>query len=270
MMAIRSFSRLGWGQVQAPAQYLLRIDDLCPTVDRARWRAVRDIMTQHALRPILAIVPANADKDLMRSPTDPDFWEDMRRWEARGAAIGLHGYRHLCCSPGRSLLGLHTHSEFAGVEIESQREWIQSGLTMLRAHALNPRVWVAPRHGFDRNTLLVLREAGVRIVSDGFARLPYTRRGFTWLPQQLWSPLEKEAGVWTICLHPNTITSADLERLRSFLKLNACRFTSVDCVVSEHAVHALHPIELIHERIASWRVRWRHKRARRNSRLGQA
>jgi len=45
----------------------------------------------------------------------------MRTLEAAGATITLHGYRHLCRSKGKSLVPLHSHSEFAGVPQELQR-----------------------------------------------------------------------------------------------------------------------------------------------------
>ena len=125
--------------IPAPAQYLLRFDDLCPTVSRERWRRFRSLIEEFRLRPILAIVPDNCDPELQVSPPDPAFWEQMRALEAAGATIGLHGYRHLCSSRGRSLLGLDRMSEFAGVAIETQRAWIREGLRILRGHGLNPQ-----------------------------------------------------------------------------------------------------------------------------------
>ena len=145
----------------SPAQYLLRIDDLCPTVSAERWQQFQSLIEEFRLRPILAVVPDNQDPELKVSPPDPAFWDCMRALEAAGAAIGLHGYQHLCVTRGRSLVDLHRISEFAGVPAATQRAWIGEGLRILRGHGLNPNIWVAPRHGFDRNTLAALREQGV-------------------------------------------------------------------------------------------------------------
>lgn len=216
-----------------PAQYLLRFDDLCPTHLQRRWERFVPLIEQFGIKPILAVVPDNLDQELNVSRPDPAFWEQMRAMEAAGATIALHGYRHVCSSCGESLVPLHRHSEFAGLPEETQRAWIHAGLEILRGHGLNPRVFVAPRHGFDRATLLALREEGIDLVSDGFARVPYKRYGITWIPQQLWAPREKSDGLWTICIHSNAAGSALVEEVRDFLELHAAQFTSVERVESE-------------------------------------
>jgi predicted deacetylase len=213
--------------IPVPAQYLLRIDDLCPGISRERWQLIGAIVEEFHLQPILAVVPDNRDPALAVSPPDPTFWDQMRALESAGATIGLHGYRHLCSSRGRGMLGLHRGSEFAGVPAETQRMWIRDGLSILRGHGLNPRIFVAPRHGFDANTLLALRAERMGMVCDGFARAPLLRRGLIWIPQQLWAPIEKANGVWTICIHPNTACDADIAGLRAFLRAHAVQFTSV-------------------------------------------
>lgn len=248
-----------------PAQYLLRFDDLCPTIARSRWEQFLPLIDEFGIRPILAVVPENRDHRLDRCEPDPEFWARMRALEAAGATIALHGYRHLCRSKGKSLVPLHSHSEFAGVPQELQREWISAGLSILRVHGLNPRVWVAPRHGFDMNTLEALRLQGIQLLSDGLARIPFVRGGITWIPQQLWSPVEKRKGLWTICLHSNTIRSSQVDGLREFLRQHAAQFTSVERVEAEFKPGPLAATERIYETIAQWRVRA--SRARKKARL---
>jgi predicted deacetylase len=217
--------------IPSPAQYLLRIDDLCPTVSAQRWRLFESLIEEFYLHPILAIVPDNQDPELRVSPPEPDFWDRMRALRAAGAAIGLHGHHHLCVSRGRSLFDLHRISEFAGVPAETQRAWIGEGVRILRGHGLDPDIWIAPRHGFDANTLAALREEGILVLSDGFARAPFLRCGFSWIPQQLWAPVEKGRGLWTICVHPNTATDEEIAALRSFFAVHAAQFTSLDRVL---------------------------------------
>ncbi|SPE19204.1 conserved hypothetical protein [Candidatus Sulfotelmatomonas gaucii] len=217
----------------APAQYLLRIVDSCPTVSHERWQLSRALIEEFRLQAILAVVPDNRDPGLAVSAADPLFWNQMRALEYGGSVIGLHGYRHLCHSSGRSRLGLDRASEFAGVPAEMQREWIGEGLNLLRRHGLNPRIFVAPRHGFEANTLSALRSEGIPLISDGFARRPFLCGEITWIPQQLWAAEEKASGVWTICMHPNTASDADVAGLRAFLRAHAGQFTSVDRLLGE-------------------------------------
>ena len=237
-----------------PAQYLLRCDDLCPTISRQRWQRFVSLIEEFGVQPILAVVPDNRDPDLELSPPDPEFWKRMRDLESAGATIGVHGYRHLSNSKGRSLVALHRTTEFAGVAGETQREWIRAGIAILRGHGLNPRIWVAPRHGFDAQTLRALGEEGIGVLSDGFARVPFTCGGITWIPQQLWEPLEKPHGLWTICTHPNTAGDSLVERLRWFLRDHGAQFTSVERVLTDLRPAKLNPAERIHEALAQWRV----------------
>jgi hypothetical protein len=216
-----------------PAQYLLRFDDLCPTMDRARWERFLPLFRRFRLCPILAVVPENCDPDLNVDAPDAEFWAKMRELEAAGATIGLHGYRHVCATRGKSLIPLHAESEFAGLPEDAQRLWIQAGLTKLRAEGLHPKMWVAPRHGFDQATLRALRSEGIDALSDGFATEPFQEHGFTWIPQQLWAPVQKQSGVWTICLHANSATDDQVRALEIFLERFAAQFTSANRVLLE-------------------------------------
>lgn len=232
------------------AQYLLRLDDLCPTMDRERWGWFAELIARYELKPILAVVPENRDPELVRDEPDAGFWHTMRRMEGAGAATGLHGLRHRCQARGRSLVPMHGLSEFAGVAYAVQREWIGAGLQILRSHWLEPRVWVAPRHGFDAMTCRALRESGLEVVSDGWARRPFRRHGLTWIPQQLWGPVEKADGIWTICVHPNTASEKDVEGLRRFLDCHATRFTSVSQVLRDWMAKE----RTLRDRCFHWRI----------------
>ncbi|HEX8713749.1 MAG TPA: DUF2334 domain-containing protein [Terracidiphilus sp.] len=239
--------------VPKPAQYLLRFDDLCPTISQRRWKRFVSLIEEFHLKPILAVIPNNRDYKLQVSKPDPEFWDVMRALEFRGATIALHGYQHVCQSFDGSLLPMHRRSEFAGVPEATQREWIRDGLEILRGHRLNPRMWVAPRHGFDWTTLAVLREQGITVLSDGLARVPVSRGGMIWIPQQLWEPVEKTKGLWTICIHPNTEGSEMVDKLRRFLFEHGDRFTSVDRVLAEYDVSQVSMAEQAYERMATFR-----------------
>ena len=218
------------------AQYLLRFDDLCPTMDGRRWQRFVPLLDRYGIQPILAVVPDNQDPDLRLVPPDPGFWAEMRDRQAAGATIGVHGYQHVCEAEGRGLVPVHRRTEFAGAPRECQREWIRSGLSILKAQGLEARVWVAPRHGMDRRTLWVLREEGIGVISDGFARRPFRRGGLVWIPQQLWGPAVKGSGLWTICIHANGASDEAVGELEIFLNRFAGQFTCVDRVLAEWTI----------------------------------
>jgi predicted deacetylase len=234
-------------KIAQPVQYLLRVDDLCPTVHERRWQRLAAIIREFHIHPILAVVPDNQDSELRSSPPDPAFWAQMRAMQSAGAAIAIHGYRHQCVQCGKSILPFHSHTEFSGRSVEEQREMLLAGLRILRAEGLNPQLWVAPRHGFDWNTLTALREEGIGYLSDGIARRPFLRGGVVWIPQQIWAPVERSRGLWTICLHPNTTTRSVAQDLRDFLSRHAARFTSFDRVVKHYEPQELNPGERLYE-----------------------
>ena len=247
-----------------PAQYLLRFDDLCPTMDRLCWARMAELIEEFELKPILAVVPANQDPELMAAPLDPAFWHEMRRLQSLGASIALHGYRHICASPGGSLIALHRMTEFAGVEHALQRTWIREGSKILRSEGLEPTLFVAPRHGFDQATLRALREEGITIISDGFARRPFRRAGLIWVPQQLWGPASRSHGLWTICIHANHTHAADAAALRRFLLAHRSQFSSLRELLEQAPIRPLNLSERVCELAAQARVvgrgKWRELR----------
>ena len=238
-----------------PAQYLLRFDDLCPTMSRHSWSRFADLIARHKLRPILAVVPDNRDPDLMIDDPDPDFWEGMRSLESAGATIAMHGFRHLCRSTGKSILSLHRNSEFAGIDETTQRQWIREGLAILRGRGLSPRLFVAPRHGFDHVTLSALVDQGLGILSDGLAVRPFTRDEVIWIPQQLWEPVQKHFGLWTICIHSNTAPAEFAERLGMFLENSSERVTSLAQILKDFEPTELEWTERFREMLAIQRIR---------------
>ncbi len=248
--------------IPKPAQYLLRVDDLCPSVWREGWERLRNVIERLEVHPILAVVPDNDDPELKQSPADPAFWEQVRSLEARGADIAVHGYRHVCESTGRSLLGIHGRTEFAGVKYETQRNWIRAGFEMLRGRGLQPRLWIAPRHGFDRNTMRALAALGVGYISDGYARVPFRRQGIAWIPQQLWGPVAKNRGLWTICIHPQTADSFEVQGLARFIEEHREQFTSFDRVIREFPPKPLGLGEWLYAEMAQARIRIRNRRRR--------
>jgi predicted deacetylase len=245
-----------------PAQYLLRIDDLCPTVHNERWSGIREVIRESGIRPILAVVADNDDDSLVRSQSDPGFWEEIRKMEREGATIGMHGYRHLCQLRARGLLPLHHRSEFAGQPLEVQREFIRSGLALLRNEGLTPRIFVAPKHSFDRSTLRALCQEGLPYLSDGFARVPFKRHGVTWIPQQLWGPSGRSKGLWTICIHPNSTGPRRAAELRGFLRRHREQFTSLDKVIANFRGGGLSLAERVYAELALLRVMLRMRQAR--------
>jgi hypothetical protein len=118
----------------------------------------------------------------------------------------------------------------------------------------------------DRATLTVLQETGITVVSDGLAVRPYREHGLTWIPQQLWGPMAKEHGLWTICIHANTATDKEVAELEAFLDQRRGQFTSLERAMEDWPISERTPADRLFEH---WmRMRWTLSRLRAQLRRG--
>lgn len=217
------------------AQYLLRFDDCCPTMNWSVWRQVEEILVQLEVKPILAVVPDNQDATLKVASPSADFWSEVRGWQARGWTIGLHGYQHLYATRDAGLVGINEFSEFSGLSYAEQRSKLRRALDIFEQERVAPGVWVAPAHSFDGTTLEALSDLGILCVSDGFSLHPHLdTRGIMWVPQQLWRFRRMPFGLWTVCFHLNQWTAAEVARFRSDLDRFAERLTDWPSVVATY------------------------------------
>lgn len=201
--------------------YIIRLDDACPTMDKQKWDKMQDILDKYGIKPIVAIVPDNKDLELIIDKYDKDFWHKAQQWQGSGWHIALHGYDHVYTTKKSGLVPMNNNSEFAGISLEEQINKIKKGMQIFKEKGIKTNIWVAPSHTFDENTLRALRsETDIEMISDGIAYYPYTEKGFFWIPQQLWGFEEKKYGIWTICLHPNTMKNEDFKQMDIFLQKN--------------------------------------------------
>ena len=196
------------------ARYLIRFDDICPTIDWAAWEALEKILAENGVKPIVAVIPENQDPEFMTGPADPGFWERVRRWQAAGWGIGVHGFEHRRSTEDGGIMGINARSEFAGLDGPEQREKLRKSLAIFSREGVKPSAWVAPWHSFDATTKTLLQELGVGVISDGFSIHPYRdEAGMVWIPQQLWRLRRMPVGVWTVCWHYSDWSPAGLADL---------------------------------------------------------
>lgn len=201
------------------AKYLLRFDDLCPTMNWTVWSEIEATLIEHRLKPILAVVPDNQDPVLRVEPAVGDFWERVRQWQARGWTIALHGFQHKYIGERPGIVTLRKKTEFAGVPAAEQEEKLRCGMKIFEREGINARVWIAPSNSFDAVTIALLPKFGIRIICDGLFRFPFVcQQGIFWLPQQLYCFRPAPPGVWTVCYHHNHWTTSDLDMFRKDLR----------------------------------------------------
>jgi predicted deacetylase len=218
------------------ARYLVRFDDICPTMDWSVWDAVESLLFELDIKPILAVVPDNQDTKLVVAPPRQDFWDRVRYWQSQGWSIALHGFEHRYETTSSGLIGLNRYSEFAGLARDVQRQKLESALKIFSAHSISADAWVAPAHSFDQTTVEVLSELGVRVISDGYYWKPVQRMGAVWVPQQMWRLRPLPGGVWTVCYHPNRFSVDDVTRLSADLRRFRGRIVGLSSLLSEEPI----------------------------------
>ncbi len=196
------------------AKYIIRLDDASPYADLDKWNKIEEILDKYKVKPIVAVIPDNKDPTLMFNQINPNFWNMVRNWNVKGWDIAMHGHQHLfhIVPRNKSIVPYYDRSEFSGLSLKNQKNKIKKSLEIFHLNEIEPLIWVAPAHSFDYVTLQAIeQETKIEIISDGIGLLPYYKNKFKFLPQQLWYIKRKFIGIWTICLHPDTMSYKEIE-----------------------------------------------------------
>ena len=160
----------------------------------------------------------------------PGLVEELRRRQAVGAEVLLHGYRHDEAGHTRSLgdrllvFGRTAGSaEFMMLAREEAARRMDRGLATLRGVGLEPVGFVPPAWLFGDGTVELMRERGLHI-TEGFWRVHDVRRGrsvfapaLSWSTARAWrslltagiarvrGPVERGRAVVRVAIHPPDI-----------------------------------------------------------------
>ena len=210
------------------ARFVIRLDDICPTMDHAKFARARAHFEASGVRPLMGVVPDNQDPDLQIDAPDPSFWETMRSLRKSGWGISQHGYRHLIHTSDRGLLGITPRSEFAGRPLDAQCKDLADGKAILAEEGLETVVFMAPFHSYDKATLTALKTLGFTTLTDGYGLFSWREEGLTFVPQLFERPANFGVGIYTLCLHLNNMRNEDIDALGQFMRANAARMIDFD------------------------------------------
>lgn len=209
------------------SKYIMRLDDACEKRDIEKWDRMEELLDKYHVKPLVGIIPDCEDEAMSNYEEDPKFWDRVETWIAKGWTMAMHGYNHVYATQCGGINPVNNRSEFAGEPFNVQKEKIVQGVRILRSHHLDPKIFFAPSHTFDENTLKALKEeSNIRIISDTPANKPYSRYGMTFVPQQSGSARELPFHTVTFCYHPNVMFDKEFESLELFLKKHQSDFIS--------------------------------------------
>ena len=205
--------------------YIIRLDDASELMDEKKWNRVEEILDKYNVKPIVGIIPKNEDPMFNKYKKNKDFWSRARKWQQKGWIIALHGYEHRYVTKNAGINPVHKRSEFAGLNINIQREKIKKGYLILGNHKIKPEVFFAPSHTFDKNTVKALKmETNIRIISDTIANDVYFYDDFYYIPQQSGRVRKLPFKTTTFCYHPNFMSDSEFIKLDAFIEKNKNKF----------------------------------------------
>lgn len=201
------------------SKYIVRLDDASDYMDVEKWQRMENLLNKYNIKPLVGIIPENQDPALVGVyERDPLFWDKVNRWKEKGWELALHGCNHKYITEDGGINPVNKRSEFAGVPLEEQCSKIRTGMKIFREHGIEPRIFFAPSHTFDQNTLEALKkESNIRIISDTVANDVYYQDGFYFIPQQSGKVRKLPFKVCTFCYHPNMMKDRDFELLGEFI-----------------------------------------------------
>lgn len=211
------------------AKYIIRFDDFYDGMDIEKYSIITEWLIKFKIPAIIGVVPAWEENSFgntsakhhsnSKHNTTIDrekFFLKMREVQSSGCEIALHGYSHKL-HPCKSILNVNQYGEFPGLTFDEQKNKIALGKKCFEEQGLACRVFMAPAHSFDKETLRALRSENIPIITDGKALYPYQTEGMTFIPQISSSPTTYPFGIITICLHPQYLSAAGFDKLRRFV-----------------------------------------------------
>ena len=216
----------------------IRMHDITPDMNHAKFGRVNAILEAAGIKPLIGVVPYSRDETLRIEKPREEFPKMISELERAGWIVALHGYNHLYTSREKGIFPINEFSEFAGVDYDKQYVMINEGLSQLREWGLNPIMFMAPGHTFDKNTLKALKANHITKLTDGFGEKPYIRDGITFYPisKKRSECISDKEGFSTYVLHANTMTDRDIEDFERMIKEHRSNFISYDEYMSVPAV----------------------------------
>lgn len=209
--------------------YLIRLDDASEYMDIEKWKRMEALLDKYDIKPIYGIIPNNKDSELLKYEKVEEFWKMMRDWRDKGWIPALHGFTHVFETDEGGINPVNKRSEFAGVALDIQKQKIREGYKILKAKGIEPKIFFAPAHTFDRNTLVALKEeSSIRIICDTVANDVYKNEEIYFIPQQSGRCRNLPFSVVTFCYHPNIMKNEDFEQLEKFLIKNKEKFVGLE------------------------------------------
>ncbi len=217
-------------------QFVIRFDDISPRMAWSKFTVFDELSKELDLPFLVGVIPNCLDSKLTIEAERVDFWDVVRHWSRRGWTIAQHGYTHQYVTKNPGILKISNNSELAGLTYMEQLAKIDAGKAILVQQGVWRPVFMAPSHSFDEVTVKVLSELEFCYLTDGYGVYPYRVGSLTALPQLFSGAKNFGFGIYTICLHVNTMTPVQMSSMIRFIRENRAKIISFEQAVSASSI----------------------------------
>ena len=210
-------------------KFIIRIDDVHEGMNFVRFNDFINTLDILSIKPIIGVIPNNKDNSLITKNKTSKiiFWNKIRSlYESKKCDIALHGYDHIYVNNSRGILKYGRKSEFSGIDYNIQYEKIKKGLDIFNNYGIKTQLFMAPSHTFDLNTIKALNKLGIKYITDGYNLYPYKKYNIIFFPQLFSGFLNFGFGLYTACVHLDTMSEKDYLKLKSKLINYSDKMTS--------------------------------------------
>ena len=222
-----------FGNLTQKTGYIFRLDDIAPNMNWQMWSRVKKLFNQYNVKPIVGVIPKNEDKELKTYPLCPfNFWSEIKNLKKQGWEIAMHGYEHLYSKQRNKndYMGHGGNTEFVDLPFETQLKKLNLGLEIFKKQNLDVKVFFAPNHTFDQNTIKACKTLGFKSIVDGYGFTPYYENEIIFIPQLFYKLFSLPFGIQTMQFHLNYFSEKDYLNLEKFVIKNKKKIISYDQV----------------------------------------
>ncbi len=209
---------------------LIRFDDIAENMNWHYMEKSEQLFDKHNIKPVLGVIPNNQDKELKTYPKKENFWEIVKKWQAKGWEISMHGYNHLYHSETykNDYFKYGGKSEFFGETLMNQTNRIQKGLEIFKKNNIKVRSFFAPNHTYDTNTFIALKNSGIYEVIDGYGLKPYSKNKIVFIPQLFYKLFFVPFGLQTTQIHLNIMNDKEFNKFQFLIEKNYQNIVTYD------------------------------------------
>ena len=212
---------------------LIRMDDIAESMNWELMDKCEYLFDKYKIKPLLGVIPANKDPELLKFKKNEKFWEKVNSWNEKGWEITMHGCHHLYTqkSDKKDIFNYGGNSEFYGLDYSSQLNKIKRGLEEFNKRKIKIRSFFAPNHIYDLNTLKALKDSNIKIIIDGYGLFPFYKNEILFIPQLFYKEIFLPFGIQSTQIHINEWNDDVFKNFESFIEKNQKNIINLDYIL---------------------------------------